>query len=154
MAGYRAAMVAGDQAVIEQIVHARRHLGLMAPEPIQQALVSGLADSDQVASTRAQYQQRRRVVQPAFESAGFQITGGDAGLYLWATAGEQAMVTLERLADQGILVAPGHFYGPGGSTPYPGGADRNRCGYRPRGGASHRTVLNSRDPVLSEALVV
>lgn len=115
MAGYRAAMVAGDQAVVEQIVHARRHLGLMAPEPIQQALVSGLADSDQVASTRAQYQQRRRVVQPAFESAGFQITGGDAGLYLWATAGEQAMVTVERLADQGILVAPGHFYGPGGA---------------------------------------
>lgn len=115
MAGYRAAMMAGDEAVIDSVVHARRHLGLMAPEPIQQSLLAGLADSHGVVQTRERYQLRRKLLQPALEAAGFSVTGGDAGLYLWATEGRAGMESVERLASLGILVAPGHFYGPGGA---------------------------------------
>jgi aspartate/methionine/tyrosine aminotransferase len=39
-----------------------------------------------------------------------------AGLYLWATADEPADRTVDRLAQLGILAAPGTFYGPGGQS--------------------------------------
>jgi len=35
-------------------------------------------------------------------------------LYLWATAGEPSRTTVRRLAEHGVLVAPGEFYGPAG----------------------------------------
>ena len=45
---------------------------------------------------------------------GLRVDDSEAGLYLWATAGEDGRVTLERLAARGILAAPGDFYGPAG----------------------------------------
>jgi len=36
-------------------------------------------------------------------------------LYLWATRGEPGRVTVDRLADLGILAAPGDFYGTAGA---------------------------------------
>ena len=47
-------------------------------------------------------------------AAGLRIDDSEAGLYLWATAGEPSRVTVDRLADLGILVAPGDFYGVAG----------------------------------------
>lgn len=115
LAGYRAAMLAGDPAVMDPIVLARRHLGLMAPEPIQQVLRVALGDSSHVEQARGMYQQRRAVLQPAIEAAGLTVTGGDAGLYLWATDQRPAMETVEHFASLGILVAPGYFYGEAGA---------------------------------------
>ena len=115
LAGYRAAMLAGDPKVMDPIVLARRHLGLMAPEPVQQVLRVALGDHGHVAEIRRRYQHRRGVLAPAVESAGFRITGGDAGLYLWATADLPSMETVSDLAGKGILVAPGHFYGVDGA---------------------------------------
>lgn len=43
----------------------------------------------------------------------------EAGLYLWATEGVEGIdgrATVERLAELGILVAPGEFYGPTGQN--------------------------------------
>ena len=51
---------------------------------------------------------------PAFTAAGFRIDDSQAGLYLWATRDEPCMETVEWLAQRGILVAPGDFYGPKG----------------------------------------
>jgi succinyldiaminopimelate transaminase len=115
VAGYRAAMLAGDPRVMDPLVLARRHLGLIAPEPIQQALRVALGDAGHVEQIRETYQQRRERLQPAVEAAGLTVTGGDAGLYLWATAKKPAMQTVEHLASRGILVAPGHFYGQAGA---------------------------------------
>ena len=44
-------------------------------------------------------------------SADFTIDHSEAGLYLWATRGEPCRATLAWLAERGILVAPGEFYG-------------------------------------------
>ena len=52
---------------------------------------------------------------PALRSAGFTVDHSEAGLYLWATRGEPCRETLAWLADRGILVAPGEFYGPQGT---------------------------------------
>ena len=116
LAGYRAAMVAGDPALIQQLLLPRRHLGLIVPEPIQQALASVLSHPEGVEAVRETYQRRRAIVERALRSAGWSIDGGDAGLYLWVSKGIPSMDAVEWFAQRGILVAPGHFYGPGGSA--------------------------------------
>jgi len=115
LAGYRGAMLAGDPDVIDPIVLARRHLGLMAPEPIQHVLRVALADSSHVDDIRQRYHRRREILTSAVLAAGLRITGGDSGLYIWATAGQTAMATVMELATRGVLVTPGHFYGPAGN---------------------------------------
>ena len=64
---------------------------------------------------RARYAARRERLLAAFSGAGFTVEHSDAGLYLWATAGEPCWDTVARLAELGILVAPGEFYGPSGA---------------------------------------
>lgn len=115
LAGYRAAMVAGDPALIQEILLPRRHLGLIVPEPIQRVLAAVLSDSESVTGMRETYQRRRRVLHEALASAGWSIDGGDAGLYLWATRGTSSYEAVDWFAERGILVAPGHFYGAGGA---------------------------------------
>ena len=56
----------------------------------------------------------REVLRPALEGFGLRIDDSEAGLYLWASAGEPSRVTVDRLAQRGILVAPGDFYGVAG----------------------------------------
>ena len=114
LAGYRAAMVAGDPALIQQLLLPRRHLGLIVPEPIQHALASVLSHPEDVEAVRETYQRRRAIVEQALRSAGWSIDGGDAGLYLWVSKGIPSMDAVEWFAQRGILVAPGHFYGAGG----------------------------------------
>jgi aspartate/methionine/tyrosine aminotransferase len=74
------------------------------------------ASDDTHVTEQARLYARRRVrLRAALESAGYRIDHSEAGLYLWATAGEPCRVTVRRLAEAGILVAPGDFYGPAGA---------------------------------------
>lgn len=112
LAGYRAAFLAGDPAIIQRLVTARKHLGLMLPQPVQAAMVAALSDDEHVREQKARYRARRDVLKPAVEAAGFRVDSSEAGLYLWATEGRDAWESLGRLAEVGILAGPGHFYGP------------------------------------------
>ncbi|WP_125131690.1 succinyldiaminopimelate transaminase [Microbacterium sp. 10M-3C3] len=112
LAGYRAAFIAGDPAIVSRVLTARRHLGLMPPAPVQAAMAVALGDDAHVAAQKERYRTRRAVLKPAVEAAGFRIDESEAGLYLWATEGRDAWDSLSRLADLGILAGPGHFYGP------------------------------------------
>ncbi|WP_460775186.1 succinyldiaminopimelate transaminase [Microbacterium sp. GXF7504] len=112
LAGYRAAFLAGDPAIVGRLLTARKHLGLMVPAPVQAAMVAALGDDAHVAAQKARYRTRRELLKPALEQAGFRIDRSEAGLYLWATRGEDAWDSLAWLAERGILAGPGHFYGP------------------------------------------
>jgi succinyldiaminopimelate transaminase len=114
MAGYRAAFMAGDATLIGSLLELRKHLGLMVPGPIQSAVASALADTHSVAIQREKYSHRRRIIRDAFVAAGFEVHHSEAGLYLWATRGEPADDSVAWLAERGILVTPGHFYGDAG----------------------------------------
>src|SRR5690606_5859973 len=103
LAGYRAAFVAGCSRVIADLLTARKHLGLMMPAPVQQAMVTALGDEEHVAAQKELYRARRDLLRPALEAAGFRIDGSEAGLYLWATEDRDAWETMGRLADLGIL---------------------------------------------------
>ncbi|WP_345803103.1 succinyldiaminopimelate transaminase [Microbacterium sp. AZCO] len=111
LAGYRAAFLAGDAGLLERLLTARKHLGLMLPQPVQAAMVAALGDDAHVAAQKELYRARRARLKPAVEAAGFRIDRSEAGLYLWATEGRDAWESLDRLAGAGILVGPGHFYG-------------------------------------------
>lgn len=111
LAGYRAAFLAGDARIVAGLLTARKHLGLMLPAPVQAAMVAALDDDPHVAAQKERYRARRDILRPALEQAGLRIDHSEGGLYLWATAGEDAWDTMARMADLGILAGPGHFYG-------------------------------------------
>jgi succinyldiaminopimelate transaminase len=115
LAGYRGAFVAGDPALVGRLLEVRKHAGMMVPWPVQRAVLAALSDAGHVTEQKARYAARRAVLLPAVEGFGLRVDHSEAGLYLWATAGEPARVTLERLAAHGILAAPGDFYGPAGA---------------------------------------
>ncbi|WP_310306698.1 succinyldiaminopimelate transaminase [Nocardioides marmoribigeumensis] len=115
LAGYRTAFVAGDPAVVGELLAVRKNLGLQLPGPQQVAMRAALDDDDHVAEQHARYAVRRARLREAFEGAGFRIDHSEASLYLWATRGEGCWQTVDALADLGILVAPGEFYGRAGA---------------------------------------
>ena len=115
LAGYRAGFVAGDPAVVAELLAVRKHAGMMVPGPVQAAMVAALDDDEHQLAQRDRYARRRAVLLEAFRSAGFTIEHSEAGLYLWATRGEPCRDTVDWLAQRGILVAPGDFYGSAGS---------------------------------------
>ena len=111
LAGYRAAFIAGDTAIIQRMLAARKHLGLMPPAPVQAAMAAALRDDTHVADQRERYRHRRELLRPAVEEAGFRVERSEAGLYLWLTRDEDAWSSVEWFAQRGILVGPGVFYG-------------------------------------------
>ena len=114
LAGYRCAFVAGDPAVIGELLAVRKNLGLIMPRPQQRAMIAALDDDQHVAHQHARYAARRTTLRRALESAGFRIDHSEGSLYLWATRDEDCWGTVAHLAEQGILVAPGSFYGRAG----------------------------------------
>jgi succinyldiaminopimelate transaminase len=115
LAGYRAGFVAGDPAVVAELLAVRKHAGMMVPTPVQAAMVAALDDDDHEVVQKERYARRREVLLTAVCGAGFTVDHSEAGLYLWATRGEPCRDTVASLAELGILVAPGEFYGPRGA---------------------------------------
>jgi len=134
MAGYRAGFVAGDPALVGRLLEIRKHAGMMVPWPVQQAMVAALGDDTHVAQQKARYGIRRGQLRTALEGAGYRIEHSEAGLYLWTTRdgldserGDRARpdpcglagsrwTLVSEMADRGILVAPGSFYGGAGGS--------------------------------------
>jgi succinyldiaminopimelate transaminase len=118
LAGYRCAFVAGDPSVVAELLAVRKNLGLQMPGPQQRVLAAVIADDQHSEEQHERYAARRTTLRTALEAAGFTIEHSQASLYLWATRGPNGpdcWETLAALADLGILVAPGFFYGAAGS---------------------------------------
>lgn len=111
MAGYRAAFMVGDSALIAKIREIRKHGGMMVPLPVQKAMTVALSDDKHVAEQRGRYNARKDVLRPALEAAGFTVEFSNSGLYLWCTRNEDAWTSVAWLADRGVLATPGSFYG-------------------------------------------
>jgi succinyldiaminopimelate transaminase len=115
-AGYRMAWICGDPLLIGPIHEIRRHMGMMMPGPIQNAMEKALGDESHVAAQREIYRSRRATLVKAFGQSGYAIDQSQAGLYLWLRAadGRGDWEIVADLAARGILVAPGSFYGDAG----------------------------------------
>ena len=115
LAGYRAGFVAGDPALVRGLLEIRKHAGLIVPRPVQDAAAAAYDDDAHVAVQRERYAARRALLRPALEKAGYTVEHSEAGLYLWVTRGRDCWAEVASLAERGILVAPGEFYGPAGA---------------------------------------
>jgi succinyldiaminopimelate transaminase len=115
LAGYRAGFVAGDPAVVAELLAVRKHAGMMVPGPVQAAMVAALDDDAHEVAQRERYGHRRIALLRAVRDAGLTVDHSEAGLYLWVTRGEPCRDTVAWFAERGILTAPGEFYGPRGS---------------------------------------
>lgn len=124
LAGYRAAFAAGCPELIAGLVNTRKHAGMIMPAPVQEALRAALTDKHHVDAQRELYRARRQKLVPALKAAGLEIEHSVAGLYLWcrdaqtdpsaATAAETWSL-VARMAERGIVVGPGVFYGEHGN---------------------------------------
>jgi succinyldiaminopimelate transaminase len=116
LAGYRAGFVTGDADLIAMLLEIRKHAGLIVPAPVQAAMVAALSDDADADEQRARYAARRDRLRPALTAAGWAVEHSEAGLYLWASHPElDCRASVQRLAEAGILVAPGEIYGPAGA---------------------------------------
>ena len=115
LAGYRGALIYGDPALVAPIVSVRKHSGLMVPAPVQHAMAVALNDTEHVERQRSVYAVRRALLLEALTDAGLDVDPDSAaGLYLWVADpanSTDSWALVNRLAELGILVAPGDFYG-------------------------------------------
>ena len=115
LAGYRTAFTAGDPVLVQRILEIRKHAGMIVPAPMQEALRVALGDDEHVAEQRERYRRRRELVREWLVAEGLKVDHSEAGLYFWATRDEPCWDTVADLAERGVLVAPGEFYGPAGA---------------------------------------
>jgi succinyldiaminopimelate transaminase len=115
LAGYRAGFLTGDETLIAELLEVRKHAGMIVPGPMQAALTAALSDDSHAEQQFLRYERRRLILRAALEQAGWRIDHSEAGLYLWATyPGRDCWESVRVLAELGILVSPGAFYGEAG----------------------------------------
>jgi succinyldiaminopimelate transaminase len=115
LAGYRAGFVTGDPELVAGLLEIRKQAGLMMPMPVQAAMTAALGDDVHADAQRTRYRARREKLRTALTASGWRIEHSGAGLYLWAARpGLDCWASVQALAEAGILVAPGDFYGPAG----------------------------------------
>jgi aspartate/methionine/tyrosine aminotransferase len=119
MAGLRAGFVAGDGDLVAYLGELRKHGGLMTPAPVQAAATAALGDDAHVDDQRERYASRRRRLLPVLERWGLVHDGGPSTFYLWLRGAgplvdDDGWSLTGRLAETGLLVAPGDLYGPQG----------------------------------------
>ncbi len=74
LAVYRAGFVAGDPALVADLLAIRKQAGMMMPEPVQAAMTAALEDDAHAREQRERYASRRSVLREAFEAAGWRST--------------------------------------------------------------------------------
>ena len=114
LAGVRVGFYAGDPELVHYLRELRKHAGFMVPGPAQAAAVAALADSVHVAEQRERYRSRLERLARIVGRFGPEPPLPRGGFYLWAAApdGDAWAFTRTLLAEVGILVSPGEFYGP------------------------------------------
>jgi succinyldiaminopimelate transaminase len=115
MAGLRAGFIAGGGELVRYLGECRKHAGLMMAGPVQAAAAAALGDELHVDRQRARYAERRRAAVSAFGARGLVHAGGPSTFYLWLRRAEgpsDGWDIAAELAETGLLVAPGDFYGP------------------------------------------
>ena len=116
--GYRSAMMAGDPELIAVLKKMRLSIGVASPGFVQEAATAAWNDDAHVKERNRVFAEKRKLFTNFFEKASFAHTPTNASLYLWAEVpeeygGDEEAYAL-RLLEEGIIVAPGSSFGPGG----------------------------------------
>jgi len=115
MPGYRSGFVAGDPELVALLKRYRPNVGVAPQEFIQRAAIAAWGDEQHVEQVRAGYRAKRDALLEVLEEHGLRSAGGPATFFLWLDAGPDADALAGRLLDDGIVLAPGSFFGPAGA---------------------------------------
>jgi LL-diaminopimelate aminotransferase len=115
MTGYRSAMMAGDPELVSALAKLRPSIGVATQAFVQDAAIAAWSDDDHVEKRRRVFGEKRALFTKFFERAGLNYLPTNASFYLWVVVpdGDDEAYAL-RLMDEGIVVAPGSSFGPGG----------------------------------------
>jgi succinyldiaminopimelate transaminase len=108
MPGYRSGFMAGDPELIAALKRYRPNVGVAPPEFVQRAAVAAWGDEAHVDEVRERYRAKRDVL---LEALPFRNAGGDASFFLWLDAGPRADEIAAAWLQDGVVVAPGSFFG-------------------------------------------
>lgn len=116
MTGYRSGFVAGDPKLIATYRRFRASMGTAPPSFVQAAAQLAWTEEQHVQDRLQVFADKRDVLVAMAAARGLKVHGSEAGLYLWleipASAADDVAYA-ERCREQGILVAPGSFFGEG-----------------------------------------
>jgi acetylornithine aminotransferase len=114
MTGVRCGFVCAAPEVAAALRTFRPTTGTAPQEFVQAAGLAALGDEAHVAAVREVYRRKRATLLPVLERKGLRLAGGEATFYLWLGVEGPSEAFARRLLAEGILVAPGAFFGPAG----------------------------------------
>ena len=116
MTGYRTGLIAGDPELIGLLRRIRPSQGVATPLFVQEAAIAAWGDEEHVAEQRELVRRKREILLPVLRRKGLEAAGSRATYYLWirVPAGMDAESFFRLLLAEGIAVAPGTLFGPGG----------------------------------------
>jgi acetylornithine aminotransferase len=114
MTGYRSGFVCAPPEIGDALRSFRPTVGTAPQEFVQRASVAAWSDDQHVEDVRALYRRKRDTVLPALEERGLRLAGSEATFYLWVDVGGSSEEFARRLLGNGIVVAPGSFFGEAG----------------------------------------
>jgi len=114
MTGYRSGFVCAEPELISALRSFRPNVGTAPQEFVQRASVPAWNDEEHVEEIRARYARKRAVIEQALPP--LARGSSTATFYLWFVVpeGETAEAFATRLLEQGVVVAPGSYFGPSG----------------------------------------
>jgi succinyldiaminopimelate transaminase len=118
MTGYRTAMMAGDPELIGALKRLRPSVGAATPPFVQAAATAAWSDDAHVEGRRRVFGEKRALFTRFFDEARIGYVPTESSFYLWVVVPERYVGDDEayalRLLGEGIVVAPGSAFGPGG----------------------------------------
>ncbi|MDX6426654.1 MAG: N-succinyldiaminopimelate aminotransferase [Gaiellaceae bacterium] len=114
MTGYRSGFVCAPPEIGDALRSFRPTVGTAPQEFVQRASVAAWSDDQHVEDVRALYRRKRDTLLPALEARGLRLAGSEATFYLWLDVGGSSEEFARRLLGNGIVVAPGSFFGEAG----------------------------------------
>jgi succinyldiaminopimelate transaminase len=115
MTGYRSAMMAGDPELIAALRKLRPSIGVATQAFVQEAAIAAWGDDEHVEERRRIFAEKRALFVDFFNRVKLAFLPTNASIYLWvAVPGGDDEAYALRLLEEGIIVAPGRSFGPGG----------------------------------------
>jgi succinyldiaminopimelate transaminase len=115
MTGYRSAMMAGDAGLIAALEKLRPSIGVATPSFVQEAAATAWSDDEHVERRRRVFAEKRSLFVDFFARAKLEFLPTQASIYVWmAVPGGDDEAYALRLLEEGVVVAPGRSFGPGG----------------------------------------
>lgn len=113
MTGYRSGFIAGDATVLKAYLSLRDSIGTESPAFVQAAAIAAWSDDEHPKTRRAEFREKYAVLTKFFDRVGLEYLRTDATFYIWlkTPSGVTGIEYGERLAQHGILVAPGEYFG-------------------------------------------